>query len=103
MVQKYIIWLNLEKYTFGVKVSKFLGFYLTEQGIKANPDNYELVDWMSTLTSKKEVQKMNYLLVSLNRFILKFAQHILPFLQAVEERGEVRMESWLWRFIWLIK
>ena len=29
---------NPEKRTFGVKAGKFLGFYLTERGIKANPD-----------------------------------------------------------------
>ena len=27
-----------EKCTFGVKADKFLGFYLTERGIEANPD-----------------------------------------------------------------
>ena len=29
---------NPEKCTFGVKAGKFLDFYLTEWGIKANPD-----------------------------------------------------------------
>ena len=29
---------NLEKCTFGVRVGKFLGVYLTERGIEANPD-----------------------------------------------------------------
>jgi len=30
--------LNPEKCTFGVQAGKFLGFYLTERGIEANPD-----------------------------------------------------------------
>src|ERR1051325_11663294 len=29
---------NPEKCTFGVRAGKFLGFYLTESGIEANPD-----------------------------------------------------------------
>ena len=31
---------NPEKCTSEVKVGKFLGFYLTEQGIEANPEKY---------------------------------------------------------------
>jgi len=36
--RKYDMRLNPEKCTFGVQAGKFLGFYLTERGIKANPD-----------------------------------------------------------------
>jgi hypothetical protein len=35
--------LNKEKYTFGVKAGKLLGFYLTERGIEANPDKCRAV------------------------------------------------------------
>lgn len=34
---------------------------------------------MNSSTSKKEIQRLNGMLTSLNRFISKFAQHALPF------------------------
>ena len=37
-ISKYRLKLNPEKCVFGVEVGKFLGFMLTERGIKANPD-----------------------------------------------------------------
>jgi len=36
--RKYNMRLNQEKCTFGVQAGKFIGFYLTERGIEANPD-----------------------------------------------------------------
>ena len=36
--RKYNMRLNPEKCTFGIQAGKFLGFYLTERGIEANPD-----------------------------------------------------------------
>ena len=37
-IAKYILKLNPEKCVFGVEADKFLGFLLTERGIKANPE-----------------------------------------------------------------
>lgn len=37
-VRQYDIRLNPEKSNFGVRIDKFLGFYLKEQGIKENLD-----------------------------------------------------------------
>ncbi|MCI41180.1 hypothetical protein A2U01_0062413, partial [Trifolium medium] len=36
--RKYKMRFNPEKCIFGVRAGKFLGFYLTERGIEANPD-----------------------------------------------------------------
>ena len=46
---------NPEKCVFGVKAGKFLGFYLTEQGIKANPDKFRAFYDFPTPTSKKSI------------------------------------------------
>lgn len=73
--QKYIMRLNLKKCKFGVRIGKFLGFYLTERGIEANPEKCEAVIQMSAPTLKKEVQKLSGMLTSLNKFISKSAQH----------------------------
>lgn len=71
--------LNLEKCTFGVRVGKLLGFYLTERGIETNYDKCEVVVHMNVSTLKKEVQKLNGVLTTLKRFISKSAQHVFPF------------------------
>ena len=64
---------NPEKCTFGVKAGKFLGFYLTERGIEANPDKCRAFSDLPTPTSKKSIQIMNGMLTSLSRFVAKSA------------------------------
>ena len=56
---------NPEKCTFGVRVAKFLGFYLTECGIEANPDKYQAFSEFPTAKSKKSIQFLNGILTSL--------------------------------------
>lgn len=46
---------NPDNFTFGIRVGKFLGFYLTERRIKANPEKCKAVVQMSAPNSKKEV------------------------------------------------
>ena len=64
---------NPEKCTFGVKAGKFRGFYLTEQGIKANPDKFRAFSELPTPSSKKSIQVLNDMLTSLSRFVAKSA------------------------------
>lgn len=52
---------------------------MTKQGIEENPEKCEVTIQMNSLTSKKEVQRLNGMLNNLNRFISKFTQHALPF------------------------
>lgn len=51
-VWQYNMRLNPKKCTFGVRANKFLGFYLTEIGIKANLDKWKMVIWKETPTIK---------------------------------------------------
>ncbi|XP_058725909.1 uncharacterized protein LOC131597216 [Vicia villosa] len=69
---------NPEKCTFGVRAGKFLGFYLTERGIEANPDKCRDFSDFPTPSSKKSIQTLNGMLTSLSRFVAKSAQHALP-------------------------
>ncbi|MCI01496.1 hypothetical protein A2U01_0022522 [Trifolium medium] len=63
---------------FGVKAGKFLGFYLTERGIEANPDKCRAFFEFPTPDSKKSIQSLNGMLTALSRFVTKSAQHALP-------------------------
>ncbi|GAU32257.1 hypothetical protein TSUD_53840 [Trifolium subterraneum] len=69
---------NPEKCTFVVKAGKFLGFYLTERGIEANPDKCRAFFDYLTPKSKKSIQTLNGMLTSMARFVAKSAQHTLP-------------------------
>lgn len=80
---------NKEKCTFGVRADKFLGFYLTKRGIKANPDKCETVICINSPTSKKEVQKLNGMLSVLNRFILRSSQNTLLFYMLLRKKADL--------------
>ncbi|GAU30613.1 hypothetical protein TSUD_62330 [Trifolium subterraneum] len=75
---KFNMRFNPEKCTFGVKAGKFLGFYLTERGIEANPDKCRAIFDYPTPKSKKSIQTLNGMLTSMARFVAKSAQHALP-------------------------
>ncbi|GAU46658.1 hypothetical protein TSUD_184460 [Trifolium subterraneum] len=66
------------KCTFRVKAGKFLGFYLTERGIKANPDKCKAFFEYPTPKSNKSIQTLNGMLTSMARFVAKSVQHALP-------------------------
>lgn len=55
-VRKYNMHSNLENCTFGVKAAKFMGLYLTEKGIKVNPDNFKAEVDMELPMKKKGIQ-----------------------------------------------
>ena len=70
---------NPEKCTFGVKVGKSIGFYLTEWGIEANLDKCRAFSDIPTPSSKKSIQVLNGMLTLLSCFMAKSTQHALPF------------------------
>ncbi|GAU40562.1 hypothetical protein TSUD_35790 [Trifolium subterraneum] len=76
--RKFNMRFNPEKCTFGVKAGKFIGFYLTERGIEANPDICRAFFDYPTPKSKKSIQTLNGMLTSMARFVAKSAQHALP-------------------------
>ncbi|XP_050876397.1 uncharacterized protein LOC127080113 [Lathyrus oleraceus] len=78
---------NPEKCTFGVRAGKFLGFYLTERGIEANPDKCRAFSEFPTPKTKKSIQSLNGVLASLSRFIAKSAQHALPFFRLLRKEA----------------
>ncbi|CAJ2638011.1 unnamed protein product [Trifolium pratense] len=78
---------NPEKCTFGVRAGKFLGFYLTERGIEANPDKCRAFTELPTLSNKKSIQTLNGMLTSLSRFVAKSAQHALPLFKLLRKEA----------------
>ena len=51
----YDMKLNLEKYTFGVEVDKFLRYMVSQKGIEANPKKIQAILDMSSPRSVKDI------------------------------------------------
>ena len=58
---------------------KFLGYLITNRGIKVNLDQIEAVKCLKPPSNPKEVQVLTGMLAALNRFISKFANRCHPF------------------------
>ncbi|MCI40202.1 hypothetical protein A2U01_0061434, partial [Trifolium medium] len=84
-VRKHNMRFNPKKCTFGVRVGKFLEFYLIERGIEANPDKCRAFTEFSTPNDKKSIQTLNEMLTSLSRFVAKSAQHALPLFELLRK------------------
>jgi len=68
-IAKYRLKLNPEKCVFGVEAVKFLGFLLTERGIKENPDKCATILAMRSPASVKEVQQLTGRMAALSKFV----------------------------------
>ncbi|RDX96451.1 Retrovirus-related Pol polyprotein from transposon 17.6, partial [Mucuna pruriens] len=77
--------LNLEKCSFEVQAGKFLGFMLTERGIKANPDKCQAIIDMSSPQGVKEVQQLMGKIIALSRFIPQSAEMAQPIFGALKK------------------
>ncbi|GAU46452.1 hypothetical protein TSUD_402190 [Trifolium subterraneum] len=85
--RKFNMRFNPEKCTFGIRAGKFLGFYLTERGIEANPDKCRAFTEFPTSNDKKSIQTLNGMLTALSRFVAKSAQHALPFFKLLRKES----------------
>ena len=85
--------LNAEKCAFLVEASKFLGYLITCRGIEVNPDQIEVVKRLKLPSSPKEVQVLIGMLVALNHFISKFADHCRQFYQLLRKWREFEWDE----------
>jgi hypothetical protein len=60
-----------------------LGYIISTEGIRANPDKTEVIISMVEPSTKKEVQRLTGRIEALNRFISKSAERSLPFFKAL--------------------
>ena len=76
LMQAYNMKLNLAKCVFGVSARKFLGFMVTQRGIKVNPAQIKAVLETPGPNSKKELQCLTRHLAALGRFISPFHKQV---------------------------
>ena len=81
----YHMKLNPSKCAFRVVLGKFLGFMVSQKGIKANPKKVRAILDMTSPKIVKEVQKLIESIVALNKFISKVTDKCLPFFKTLKQ------------------
>ena len=84
ILRPYSMKLNPSKCAFGVSSRKFLGFMVSQKGIKANPEKVRAILEMSSLKTIKEVQSLTRRVATLNRFVSKATDKCLPFFKTLK-------------------
>jgi len=91
-LRQYNLHLNPDKCVFGVDRGKFLGFMLTQRGIKTNPEKCKAIIEMRSPTNIKEVQCLIGHLTAISRFLPKLAEQTQPIIQLLKKSA---------RFTWI--
>ena len=68
-LKQYHMKLNPSKCVFRVVLGKFLGFMVSQKGIKTNPEKVQAIINMVSPRTVKEVQKLTGRIAALNRFV----------------------------------
>ena len=79
LLKAYDMKLNPSKCAFGVSAGRFLGFMVTQKGIKASPAQLKAILESLAPNSRKWVHQQIGRLVSLRRFISRFTDRLKPF------------------------
>ena len=87
-LQSYNMKLNPNKRTFRVTAGKFLGFMVSQRGIKVNPEKVRAIMELEPPRTVKEVQSLNGKIAALNRFVLRATDRCLPFFRTLKKSFE---------------
>ena len=87
-LRSYNMKLNSSMCAFEVIAGKFLGFMVSQRGIKANPNKIRAIVEMAPPKNVKEVQSLNSKVVVLNRFVLRAMDKCLPFFRTLKKSFE---------------
>ncbi|KAL6326972.1 hypothetical protein AAG906_012656 [Vitis piasezkii] len=92
-MKAYNMKLNSAKCVFGVSAGKFMGFMVTQRGIKVNPDQIKVVMETFSLSSKKERQRLTSCLAAFKRFIARFIDKLRHFFPCTKKGQHNRMDN----------
>ena len=84
-LRQYHMKLNPSKCAFEVSSGKFLGFIISQRGIKANPEKVRAILEMCSPRMTKEVQSLIGRVATLNRFVSKAMDKCLPFFKTLKK------------------
>ncbi|KAI5327731.1 hypothetical protein L3X38_027127 [Prunus dulcis] len=92
ILKQYKMRLNPTKCAFGVASGKFLGFMISQRGIKANPEKIQAILDMTIPKTVKDIQSLTGRVAALTRFISKATDRCAPFFKAL--KGTKRNITW---------
>jgi hypothetical protein len=81
--------LNPKKCIFGISSGILLGNVVCRDGIHPNPEKVQAILNMKRPANVKDVQKLTGCMAALSRFLSRFGDNGLTFLQATQGRREV--------------
>ncbi|KAM1115756.1 hypothetical protein ACFX19_006472 [Malus domestica] len=84
--------LNPNKCAFDVGSGKFLGFMISQRGIKANPEKIKAIFDMKEPVTSKDIQSLTGKVAALTRFIFKATNRCAPFFKAL--KGSKKYITW---------
>ncbi|GJX00234.1 reverse transcriptase domain-containing protein [Tanacetum coccineum] len=84
-LKKVNIKLNTKKCYFRIEEGKFLGYIVTFEEIRANPEKAKAVVNMPSPSNLKQMQRLSGKLAALNIFLFKAAKKALPCLDTLKK------------------
>jgi hypothetical protein len=84
-LRRYQWKLNPEKYVFGVPAGRLLGFIISHQGIKANPEKIKAIMRMEAPRSQKKVHRLTGYMATLSKFILRLGEKGMSFYKLLKK------------------
>ncbi|KAI3709304.1 hypothetical protein L2E82_39064 [Cichorium intybus] len=86
--------LNPAKCTFGVEEGKFLGYYVTREGIQPNPEKIKDFVEIKSPACLREIQGLNGKLTALGRFVAKSTEKAHPLFNTL--KGCINKNNFRW-------
>ncbi|XP_022021311.1 uncharacterized protein LOC110921323 [Helianthus annuus] len=86
--------LNPTKCSFSMEEGKFLGFIVTRDGFKVNPEKVQAIQLMPSPATVKEMQRLAGRLAALNRFLANHVAKSYPFISTLRNCGKKTPFQW---------
>ncbi|XP_022040496.1 uncharacterized protein LOC110943047 [Helianthus annuus] len=86
--------LNPTKCSFGMEEGKFLGFIVTRDGFKVNPEKVQAIQLMPSPATVKVMQRLAGRLAALNRFLANHAAKSYPLISTLRNCGKKTPFQW---------
>nr|GEY32267.1 hypothetical protein [Tanacetum cinerariifolium] len=91
-------WVNMKidpnESTFGMKEGRFLGYTVTEEGIRSDPAKIQAIMKIHTPRGPDQIRNLSLHLASIGRFVPKLAELMLPIQKVRQNINMVEGPSW---------
>ena len=84
-LRKYNMKLNPTKCDFAITSRKLLGFMVSQQGIKANPNKVKAIIEVKSPKTVKKVQRLTRKVATLNKFVSRATDKCMPFFKVLKK------------------